>query len=170
MKNLNIFFKLFVTYLVIFLTVGAFAITADAFKVKKSGGGTTLAEKSLVPHDYIIIKPDILPCVHHSILANFDRLNFSKEQQQAMHELLRSPEVKGMGARAKEIKVFEERAKKKFYSGTATREEMAPQLKRIASLKVEHTLRFMEIQNTIFRMITKKQHAELMKILAEKGI
>jgi len=170
MKNLNNLFKLSVIYLVIFFTVGAFAANAGAFKVKKSDAGTTLAEESLVPHDYIIIKPDILPCVHHYILGNFERLHFTEKQQQALHELLRSPKVKGMAARAKEIKVFEERVKKKFYRGTATQEEMAPQLKRIAFLKVEHTLRFMGIQNTIFKMITKEQHAELMKILAEKGI
>lgn len=170
MKNLNNHFKRYGIYLTIFFTLGAFATPASAFTVKKSEGGTTVAEESLVPHDYIIIKPDILPCVHHAILGNLERLHFTKEQEQALNELLRSPEIKAMAARAKEIKVLEEQAKKRFYTGTATREEMAPQFKKIAALRVEHTLRFMEIQNTIFKMLSREQHEELMKIMAEQGI
>jgi hypothetical protein len=167
MKHLS---NLFGLSLAVFFVVCTFAAPADAFEVKKGQGGTAIAEESFKPHDYIIVKADILPCVHHSILDNFDRLHFSEEQRQFLHNLLKSPEIKEMAVRAKEIKVLEEQAKKRFYTGTATRNEMTPQFEKIAALKVEHTLRFLEIQNIIFDMLSKEQHEELMKILAEQGI
>lgn len=170
MNHLTNFFRSCVPVLVVFFVACALAAPVCAHKVKKGGEGTTVAEESFVPHDYIIIKPDILPCVHHSILDNFARLCFTEEQKQTLHNLLKSSAIKEMGIRAKEIKVLEEQAKKRFYSGTATREEMTPLFEKIAALRVEHTLRFMEIQNIIFEMLSGEQHKELMKILAEKGI
>ena len=167
MKQLFNFFGLF---LAVFFIVCTFAGSTDAFKVKKVQGGSTIAEESFKPHDYIIIQADILPCVHHAILDNFERLNFSEEQKHFLHNLLKSPAIKEMAIRAKEIKVLDERSKKRFYTGTATRKEMMPKFEKIAALRVEHTLRFMEIQNIIFNMLSKKQHEELMKILAEQGI
>lgn len=167
MKHLFNFFGL---SLAVFVVMCAFAAPADAFKVKKGQEGTPIAEESFKPHDYIIVKADILPCVHHSILDNFDRLHFSEEQRQFLHNLLKSPAIKEMAVRAKEIQVLDEQAKKRFYSGTATRDEMTPKFEKIAALRVEHTLRFLEIQNIIFDMLSKEQHEELMKILAEQGI
>ena len=170
MKYLTNFCKACLPALVVFFVAWAFAAPVCAHKVKKGGEGTTIAEESFVPHDYIIIKPDILPCVHHSILDNFARLRFTGEQKQFLDNLLKSPAIKEMGIRAKEIKVLEEQARKRFYTGTATREEMTPLFEKIAALRVEHTLRFMEIQNKILKMLSGEQHRELMKILAEKEI
>ena len=156
--------------LAVFFVVWSLSVSADAYGVKTGGGGTAVAEDSIVPHDYIIIKPDILPCIHHSILDNFKRLDFSPEQQEAIHKLLKSPVIKEMAMRARKIQALEEQAKKRVYSGTATRKEMKPLIEKIAALRVEHTLRFLEIQNTIFDMLSPQQYEELRRILAEKGI
>ena len=170
MKHLINFCRVYGIFLAVFFVVCTLAAPAGALNVKKGGEGTTMAEESFKPHDYIIIKPDILPCIHHSIVDNFERLRFSEEQKQSIHNLLKSPAIKEMGARAKEIKVLEEQAKKRFYTGTATKKEMTPQFNKIAALRVEHTVRFLEIQNILFKMLSKEQHEELMKIMAEKGI
>ncbi len=118
------------------------------------------------PHDYILM-PQALPCISHTFKDHPDVLKFTEEQNKVIEKVSKSSEHEVLKTKAKEIRAIEYQLKKKFFSGKASEKELRPLLRKIADLRIEHTLRFFAIQNKIINMLSKEQYRKVMRVITK---
>ena len=121
---------------------------------------------SIRPHDYILM-PQALPCVSHTFEDHPKVLQFTEEQKKALEKIAKSAEHEVMKTKAEEIRAIEYQIKKKFFSGKASEKELTPLFRKVADLRIEHTLNFFTIQNKVINMLSKEQYREVMRIIAK---
>ncbi len=118
------------------------------------------------PHDYILM-PQALPCVSHTFEDHPKVLQFTEEQKKALEKIAKSAEHEVMKTKAEEIRAIEYQIKKKFFSGKASEKELTPLFRKVADLRIEHTLGFFAVQNKVINMLSKEQYREVMRIIAK---
>jgi len=121
---------------------------------------------SIRPHDYILM-PQALPCVSHTFEDHPEVLKFTEEQKKALEKIEKSAEHEVMKTKAEEIRAIEYQIKKKFFSGKASEKELTPLLRKVADLRIEHTLNFFAIQNKVINMLSKEQYREVMRFITK---